>query len=204
MSTFTVVPSQDGIEIRSIFPVINLPQSSYLVVRKEDAKLVSVNLSTNSLFVTTQVGGSKIGLEVNTNGVESLSSVGELSNRLEEILNESNRKAILIQPAIVCSKEDKAGANGALSELEAVVREGFKPVYDGIEDWLCDFWPGLPWVNERRDSVIKIMLADPRMDEIEEGFQQRYNFSIIKELAPETEDESDITEPTTYNRSRKH
>jgi hypothetical protein len=71
----------------------------------------------------------------------------------------------------------------AVAKLLAIRERGSLPdVYDGVEDWLYDFWSDLNWTVEDRDDDIRDLRSHPCYHKIASFFRSRYGFDFTAEL----------------------
>lgn len=80
------------------------------------------------------------------------------------------------------------GTREVEENLLSYVEQGALPdVYNGVEDWLYDFWPNLTWGNATAD--IKAILQHPKFEAVQEFFMRvyKYDFRTMLENALEQE-----------------
>jgi hypothetical protein len=66
--------------------------------------------------------------------------------------------------------------------MKDVERGHIDPVYDDINDWLCDFWPDLPWNPEGQEREVRKMLKHERLEDIHNFFFTKYGLDFKKML----------------------
>jgi hypothetical protein len=74
-----------------------------------------------------------------------------------------------------------------LLHLEDVAANGLADCYDGIEEWLYDFYPGLNWGDESVDRL-RLILADPRFEVASARILADWGFDMRAELESALED----------------
>jgi hypothetical protein len=73
-------------------------------------------------------------------------------------------------------------AEYAILQLQDVVRSGLMDCYASFEDSLSDFYPDLPWTPEGAAESLRLILADPRLQEIQMALLALYGFDLGSEL----------------------
>lgn len=66
------------------------------------------------------------------------------------------------------------------TQLEHVVKHGMPDCYTGVEDWLFDFYPDLPWDPVESAKVAHVLLISHAG--VLEAFQTRFAFDLATEL----------------------
>ena len=70
-----------------------------------------------------------------------------------------------------------------IEKLKGIVAAGsLHHAYDGVNDWLYDFWPDLTWDRLGTLRDIDTILAHPDYPSIQSFFEQRYCFDLRFEL----------------------
>jgi hypothetical protein len=64
-----------------------------------------------------------------------------------------------------------------LLNLEEVVKYGIWSCYDGVEDFLIDFWMDFSWSAEGAVQM-EMLINDPRFNEVDEFFKSEYEFDL--------------------------
>jgi hypothetical protein len=77
---------------------------------------------------------------------------------------------------------NKWHAEYCLLQLISYANNGIWDCYLSVESMLCDWYMDLTWGKVRMDAQIKIIMADPRFDQVKKGFLENHNFDIVEEL----------------------
>jgi hypothetical protein len=73
-------------------------------------------------------------------------------------------------------------AEYAVLKLLDVVRLGLMDCYASFESSLSDFYPDLPWTPEGSAESLRLILADPRFQEIQVALLALHGFDLGAEL----------------------
>src|SRR5262249_10531942 len=73
-------------------------------------------------------------------------------------------------------------AEYAVLKLQDVVQLGLMDCYASFEQSLSDFYPDLPWAQEAAGESLRLILADPRFQEIQVALLALHCFDLGAEL----------------------
>jgi hypothetical protein len=73
-------------------------------------------------------------------------------------------------------------AQGALDKIRRVIVEGLPPVYKGVNDWLMDFYPDLPWNLPEQAQALEWIMARPEFEKVAQDFRAKFDFDLKREF----------------------
>ena len=68
-----------------------------------------------------------------------------------------------------------------LDQLEQQA-DNLDPLYESFGDYMFDFYPDLPWTTEESIPCLKLLLASPRLADINKKAIANHNFDVIAEF----------------------
>ncbi len=74
-------------------------------------------------------------------------------------------------------------AEVATRELAATAELGLWECYESLEEYLCDFWAGLPWDAAGRARAARLILEDPRFGAVRAALEAEWGTDLRAELA---------------------
>ncbi len=66
--------------------------------------------------------------------------------------------------------------------LSYVEKDSLPDCYDGVLDFLYDFYPDLSWDNKGYIADLKTIMQHPEFGKVQGWFMKKHNFSMLAEL----------------------
>ena len=79
-------------------------------------------------------------------------------------------------------------ANGAIADLDEVVKNGLDPAYENVRDFLCDFWPNFPWDEAGSKQVFALILENSDRMKIVDAFDKKFDLDKPLPMGAPNED----------------